>query len=119
MKKYDIVIAGYTCVDRIFLEYPGCNQLINSSFINFEAVSQSRMFHFGYPPLLKQIYLNNGSQMEDVFSKIQSMGVVNRLISVYRIPKANQARLTGLMSCKEYCHSPTFLFQAWKRRSKQ
>ena len=79
MKKYDIVIAGYTCVDRIFMEYPGYNQLINSSFINFEAVSQSRMFHFGYPPLLKQFYLNNGSQMEDVFSNIQSMGVVTSL----------------------------------------
>jgi sugar/nucleoside kinase (ribokinase family) len=75
---FSIVIAP-PGIDRIFLESPGCNQLFDSDFINFDAVSQSRMFHFGYPPLLKQFYLNNGSHMEDVFSKIQSMGVVTSL----------------------------------------
>jgi len=75
---FSIVIAP-PGIDRIFLESPGCNHLFDSDFINFDAVSQSRMFHFGYPPLLKQFYLDNGSQIEDVFSRIQGMGVVTSL----------------------------------------
>src|SRR5665647_1682988 len=63
-------------VDRIFLESPGCSQLFDISYINFDAVAQSRLFHFGYPPLLKQFYLNAGSQLLDMFSSIQGMGVV-------------------------------------------
>ena len=75
---FSIVIAP-PGIDRIFLESPGCNQFFDTGFINFEAVSQCRMFHFGYPPLLKQFYLNNGSQLVDLFSEIQSMGVVTSL----------------------------------------
>ncbi len=75
---FSIVIAP-PGIDRIFLESPGCNQFFDSDFINFHAISQSRMFHFGYPPLLKQFFLNSGSQLADVFSKIQSMGVVTCL----------------------------------------
>jgi len=66
-------------VDRIFLESPGCNQIFDKSFINFNAISQSRLFHFGYPPLLKQFFKNKGNQLVDLFSKVQGMGVVTSL----------------------------------------
>jgi sugar/nucleoside kinase (ribokinase family) len=75
---FSIVIAP-PGIDRIFLESPGCNQIFDTSFINLDAVYQSRIFHFGYPPLLKQFYINNGSQLIDLFSKIQRMGVVTSL----------------------------------------
>ena len=75
---FSIVIAP-PGIDRIFLESPGCNQIFDTSFINFDAISQSRLFHFGYPPLLKQFYQDNGSQLVDLFSKIQKMGVVTSL----------------------------------------
>lgn len=66
-------------VDRIFLESPGCSNLFDISYINFDIVAQARLFHFGYPPLLKQFYLNTGSQLLDMFSAIQGMGVVTSL----------------------------------------
>jgi sugar/nucleoside kinase (ribokinase family) len=75
---FSIVLAP-PGIDRIFLESPGCNKLFDSDFVNFDAVSQSRLFHFGYPPLLKQFYLNNGSKLVDLLSKIQQMGVVTSL----------------------------------------
>jgi len=65
--------------DRIFLESPGCNMIFDTSFINFDEISQSRLFHFGYPPLLKQFFLDNGSQLADLFSRIQRSGVVTSL----------------------------------------
>lgn len=75
---FSIVIAP-PGIDRIFLESSGCNQVFDMSFINFDAISTSRLFHFGYPPLLKQFYENNGSQLVDLFSEIQRMRVVTSL----------------------------------------
>ena len=75
---FGIVIAPHG-IDRIFLESPGCSKIFDTEFIDFEAVSQSRLFHFGYPPLLRQFYLNNGIQLSSMFSKIHEMGVVTSL----------------------------------------
>jgi sugar/nucleoside kinase (ribokinase family) len=75
---FSIVIAP-PGIDRIFLESPGCNQIFDSSFINFGAVSESRLFHFGYPPLLKQFYQNDGGHLVDLFSRLQRIGVVTSL----------------------------------------
>lgn len=66
-------------IDRIFLESPGCSQLFDTGYINFEAIAKSRLFHFGYPPLLKQFYLNNGRQLLDMFKRIREMGVVTSM----------------------------------------
>lgn len=66
-------------IDRIFLESPGCSHLFDIRHIDFDAVAQSRLFHFGYPPLLKQFYLNEGAQLIELFAVIQEMGVVTSL----------------------------------------
>jgi len=75
---FSIVLAP-PGIDRIFLESPGCNKIFDSGFINFDAVSQSRLFHFGYPPLLKQFYSDNGSHLADLFSEVQKHGVATSL----------------------------------------
>jgi len=75
---FSIVLAP-PGIDRIFLESLGCNQIFDSSFINFNAVSQSRLFHFGYPPLMKKFYQNSGSHLADLFSEIRKMGVTTSL----------------------------------------
>jgi sugar/nucleoside kinase (ribokinase family) len=75
---FSIVIAPPE-VDRIFLESPGCNQIFDINHINFEMVSKARLFHFGYPPLMKQFFLNGGRQLTQMYSKIQKMGVVTSL----------------------------------------
>jgi len=75
---FSIVLAP-PGVDRIFLESPGCNKIFDTSFINFDAISQCKLFHFGYPPLLKQFFRNHGKQLVEMFSKIQKMGVVTSL----------------------------------------
>ena len=89
---FSIVIAP-PGIDRIFLESPGCNQIFDASFIDLDAVSESRIFHFGYPPLLKQFYQNNGSQLVDLFSEIQKMGVVTSLDFSLPDPESESGRL--------------------------
>jgi sugar/nucleoside kinase (ribokinase family) len=89
---FSIVIAP-PGIDRIFLESPGCNQIFDASFINFDAVSQSLLFHFGYPPLLKQFYQNNGDKLVDLFSEIQKMGVITSLDFSLPDPESESGRL--------------------------
>ena len=75
---FSIVVAP-TGTDRIFWESPGCSAIFDQSHIDFESIAQCRLFHFGYPPLLKQFYLNGGKQLSSLFSKIQLLGVVTSL----------------------------------------
>lgn len=66
-------------IDRIFLESPGCNSIFNIEHIDFDVVQDSKLFHFGYPPLLRQFYYDKGEQLLQMFSRIQQMGVVTSL----------------------------------------
>jgi len=66
-------------VDRIFLESTGCNKIFDLDHIDFDAISQSRLFHFGYPPLMREFYLNQGEQLLSLFSRVQEMGVITSL----------------------------------------
>ena len=75
---FSIVLAPKG-IDRIFLESPGCNRFFDLTHIDFDAVSNSRLFHFGYPPLLKQFYLNNGQQLSEMYAKVKKMGIVTSL----------------------------------------
>jgi len=75
---FSIVLAP-PGIDRIFLESPGCNHIFCMDHINVEAVSKSRLFHFGYPPLLKQFYSDEGKQLAEMYAKVREMGVITSL----------------------------------------
>ena len=75
---YSIVIAP-PGIDRIFLESPGCNQIFSTEHINYDTVADARLFHLGYPPLLRQFYLGEGTQLMEMYKKIHEMNVVTSL----------------------------------------
>lgn len=89
---YSLVLAPVG-VDRIFLESPGCNQIFGLESIDFEAIKKSRLFHFGYPPLLRQFWLNNGQQLAQLFSEVQKMGVVTSLDLSLPDPESESGRV--------------------------
>ncbi len=80
-------------VDRIFLESPGCNKIFNFHHINYQAVSESKIFHFGYPALLQQFYKNGGSQLESMFAKVQESGTVTSLDFTVLDPNSEAGKL--------------------------
>ena len=60
--SYTIVIAPkYT--DRIFLHNPGTNDNFGYDDIDFESVKNAKLFHLGYPPLMKRLYENDGEEL--------------------------------------------------------
>ena len=75
---FGIVIA-LPGIDRIFLESAGCNKIFDTNHIDYNVAVQSRIFHFGYPPLLRQFYLNGGSQLVEMFATVLKAGTVTSL----------------------------------------
>lgn len=76
--SYSIVIAP-PGTDRIFLHDPGANQGFTASDIDEGELERAQWFHFGYPPLMRGMYLNNGAELERVFRKAKGAGCVTSL----------------------------------------
>jgi len=72
---YGIVIAP-PGMDRIFLEDPGCNHILCADDIDYELVSKSRLFHFGYPPLMERFWSNGGAELKKMLRKARAKGAV-------------------------------------------
>jgi sugar/nucleoside kinase (ribokinase family) len=97
---YSIVLAP-PGVDRIFLESPGCNQIFGLENIDFGAIKKSRLFHFGYPPLLRQFWLNNGQQLVQLYSEVQKAGVVTSLDFSLPDPQSESGKVKWAVVLKE------------------
>lgn len=76
--SYTVVIVppGF---DRIFLHNPGANNTFSSEDLNYDLIKESRLFHFGYPPLMKKMFENEGEELVKVFKKVKEMGVTTSL----------------------------------------
>lgn len=71
-----IVPVGY---DRIFLHNPGANNTFNAQDIDYDAVKKAKLFHFGYPPLMRSVFENDGEELIKIFQKVKAMGVTTSL----------------------------------------
>ncbi|MFP4176677.1 MAG: carbohydrate kinase family protein, partial [Candidatus Brocadiia bacterium] len=76
--SYSVVLAipGF---DRIFLHCAGCNHTFGPEDINGEVVSQARLFHFGYPPLMRRMYESNGEELEMILCDAADAGPATSL----------------------------------------
>jgi sugar/nucleoside kinase (ribokinase family) len=70
---YTIVVAP-PGIDRAFLHNPGANDSFCADDIDYSVVSRARLFHLGYPPLLKRLYENDGDQLVRVFRQAKECG---------------------------------------------
>ena len=75
---YGIVIAP-PGMDRIFFEDPGCNGVFTAADIDYKTVAQSRLFHFGYPPLMRKLWTNHGVELRKLLKRIRKLGVATSL----------------------------------------
>ena len=85
--SYAIILSA-PGVDRIFLHYPGANDTFGIADVDFDLVSQSRLMHFGYPPVMKRMYSQNGSELVDLFRRAKQCGVTTSLDMTYPDPDA-------------------------------
>lgn len=84
------VIIDYPGVDRIFVHHPGANDSFHTNDVPFRLLENARLFHFGYPPVMRSIFENDGSQLEEIFHQAKRTEVTTSLDMAFPDP-ASQA----------------------------
>lgn len=72
--SYTIVINPPN-TDRIFLHCTGANDTYSSVDLNIDELEGARLFHFGYPPLMRRMYENQGEELALLLSKAKASGL--------------------------------------------
>ena len=76
--SYSVVLA-VPGVDRIFLHSPGANDTFTGADIPDDVLEDAALFHFGYPPLMKQTWEHNGTELVSLFRRMKEKGIATSL----------------------------------------
>ncbi len=76
--SYSVVLAPVG-IDRIFFHCSGTNDTFGSEDIDYDLLSRARLFHLGYPPLMKGLYADDGLELSQIFKKAKEAGVTTSL----------------------------------------
>ncbi len=77
--------SAYTIVisppgkDRFFFHCPGVYETFCADDIDMKSVARARLFHFGYPPIMRRMYQDGGKELVEVFRRAKSTGVTTSL----------------------------------------
>lgn len=76
--SYTIVISppGF---DRMFFHSPGANDNFSSEDIKEALLERTRLFHLGYPPLMRNLYVEGGRELAKVFQRAKDAGAITSL----------------------------------------
>ncbi len=76
--SYSIIISPPNA-DRMLIHAPGCNATFGADDIRYETLEPVRLFHFGYPPLMERMYINDGAELATIFRRVKAMGITTTL----------------------------------------
>ncbi len=71
-----IVLPG---IDRMFLHCPGSNDTFGPEDVDLGIVGRARLFHFGYPPVMKRMYACGGQELATLLRGAREAGAVTSL----------------------------------------
>jgi Sugar kinases, ribokinase family len=83
------IIINYPGVDRILLHSPGVNDTFQINDIPYESLEQARLFHFGYPPLMRSTFVDNGIVLAEIFRRAKQTGVTTSLDMAFPDPASD------------------------------
>jgi sugar/nucleoside kinase (ribokinase family) len=78
VSSYSVVINP-PGVDRMFLHCPGANHTFTADDVSFDRVAAARLFHFGYPPLMRAMYRDEGNGLVEVMRRARATGATTSL----------------------------------------
>lgn len=76
--SYSVIIA-VPGIDRILLHHPGANDTFLAGDISEEVLEKVALLHFGYPPIMKKMYENDGEELEVLMKKAKCHGTATSL----------------------------------------
>lgn len=96
--SYSVILA-VPGIDRIFLHNPGTNNTFRADDIPDTALKEAALLHFGYPPLMGNMYKNNGEELVRLFRHAKEAGAATSLDMAAVDPSsaAGQADWKGIL----------------------
>jgi sugar/nucleoside kinase (ribokinase family) len=76
--SYTVVISP-PGVDRTFLHCAGPNDAFGPEDVPGNLLARARLFHFGYPPVMRRMYADGGFSMSSMFRQAKETGVTTSL----------------------------------------
>ncbi len=90
--SYTIVISP-PGVDRALLHYPGANDTFGADDVAFERLCGARLFHFGYPPIMRRMFIDGGAELEKLLSRAKKTGLTVSLDMAKPDPASEAGRV--------------------------
>jgi sugar/nucleoside kinase (ribokinase family) len=81
----DAEATSYTIVfnppgrDRSFLHCPAANDTFSAADVRYDLLQGARLFHFGYPPLMRKMYEDAGAELCRMFRSVHDEGPATSL----------------------------------------
>lgn len=66
-------------VDRAFLHCSGANDTFGAADVPLDRVAGARVFHFGYPPIMRRLYSDGGYELHALLSAVRERGLATSL----------------------------------------
>lgn len=73
------VVGCVPGIDRWFHHCPGPNETFGANDVPFADMAETLILHFGYPPLMKRMWQNNGDELESMFRQARRQGIITSL----------------------------------------
>lgn len=91
--SYSVVLA-IPGIDRIFLHDPGANDTFTPEGLDWQMIAQAELFHFGYPPIMKNMYRDAGRELAAMLQKVKELGTAVSL-DMAAVDPASEAGKAG------------------------
>ncbi len=89
--SYSVVVSP-PGVDRFFLHSPGANDTFRAADVDLARLGGARLFHFGYPPLMRQMYADGGKELAELLARVKAEGLTTSLDMAYPDPESDAGR---------------------------
>lgn len=90
--SYSIVISP-PGVDRMFLHCSGTNDTFGAGDVDYDRLNEAKLFHFGYPPIMRRIYSGGGRELEYLLKRVRKHNVTTSLDMSMPDPESASGRV--------------------------
>ena len=73
------VVLSVPGVDRIYLHHSGANDTFGSDDVDYEMGARSRLFHFGYPPIMRKMFGADGAGLAEMYGRVKETGATTSM----------------------------------------
>lgn len=76
--SYTVIMAP-PGIDRMFFHSPGTNATFTADDIDFSLLKGARLFHLGYPTLMKSLYEDGGDRLREIYRRAKETGITTSM----------------------------------------